>query len=573
MASGLMNPATWMIDLFRSATGSPRVTAHQIASTSAGWYSLNKICGHVGQLPLNCHRRIEGGSEIDRSHPGHQLMRVKPNPYQRPNYFKETTQTHALLWGNGRAFINRVNGVPVELIPMLPDRTVCCLIEGVKYHITQPKKDSTFEHEANGQRINWEKVTDPRYTVVVNDDDVFHVPGLGFDGIEGKSLMSVASESFGISVHADKRANKQVQSGFGARLLLEAPKGAFRNQDDAEKFLRQFREKHEAGADSETVGMLREGMEANILQMSNKDAQFLETRRQQREEAALWFCIESILGDGQTSYNSLEMKNLSYLSNCLMRWLVKWEEEANAKLLTLAERTSQSHYFKFNVASLLRADFQTTVTTLGQGIASRIFSPNEARQKLEMNPYDGGDIYENPAISPGSPGDSDGSDESQTEKSSAGAGGGSSQKSQSARMISAAEAVQKVYLGVGKMITSDEARRIVNDMTDAGLAVPGPEFAQSAAGAAMAIRSLMDDESQKVKAIFASGRGIADVRKFYKAHQAKLADTIKNHGGNPAAAKAHCERSLAYLERGNTNLDLTGSDELILNESGLCDET
>jgi hypothetical protein len=35
--------------------------------------------------------------------------------------------------------------------------------------------------------------------------------------------------------------------------------------------------------------------------------------------------------------------------------------------------------------------------------------------------------------------------------------------------------VQKVYLGVGKVITSDEAREIVNG-AGANLAIPGPEF-------------------------------------------------------------------------------------------------
>ncbi|MEN1262966.1 phage portal protein, partial [Pseudomonas aeruginosa] len=37
------------------------------------------------------------------------------------------------------------------------------------------------------------------------------------------------------------------------------------------------------------------------------------------------------------------------------------------------------------------------------------------------------------------------------------------------------EAVQKVYLGVGKMLTADEARELVNRY-GAGLPVPGPDF-------------------------------------------------------------------------------------------------
>lgn len=44
----------------------------------------------------------------------------------------------------------------------------------------------------------------------------------------------------------------------------------------------------------------------------------------------------------------------------------------------------------------------------------------------------------------------------------------------------AVEAVQKVYLGVGKVITSDEARTLVNEASCATLAVPGPDFGADA---------------------------------------------------------------------------------------------
>jgi len=84
-----------------------------------------------------------------------------------------------------------------------------------------------------------------------------------------------------------------------------------------------------------------------------------------------------------------------------MRWLVKWEEECNKKLLAAQ---SNLYYFKFNTGALLRADHKTTIESLSLGITARIYSPNEARQKLDMNPYEGGDEYENPAITPGSPG-------------------------------------------------------------------------------------------------------------------------------------------------------------------------
>ena len=51
----------------------------------------------------------------------------------------------------------------------------------------------------------------------------------------------------------------------------------------------------------------------------------------------------------------------------------------------------------------------------------------------------------------------------------------------------AVEAVQKVYLGVGKMITSDEARSLVNRTSGTSLKVPGPKFGEQNAGTSDAI--------------------------------------------------------------------------------------
>lgn len=393
--STLTNPAKWFVDWVAGVSNvggrrSPPITADTIAGTASGWYSINKICGHVGQMPLEVYRETKDGKEKAKNHPAYRLMRQRPNALMTPMIFKETVQTHALLWGNGRCAIVRNNaGQPTEVLPMHPDNTSTALYEGEKWHITRP---------ASQDRV---RMYDKSEFVVLPDRDVLHVPGLGFDGLVGKSVIDLARESFTVSSEADRRSAKQMREGFRGRLMLEAPKGMFRTEADAQLFLKEFKKNHK-GEDGDDTGLLREGIKTSILNMSNKDAQFIATRQYQREDAALWFLVESMLGVGNDSYNSLEQKNLNYLTNCLMRWLKKWEEECNEKLLSDNEK--KDHYFKFNTASLLRADFQTTVNTLGNGISSRIFSPNEARAKLDMNSYDGGDAFENPAITPGQTG-------------------------------------------------------------------------------------------------------------------------------------------------------------------------
>ena len=160
-------------------------------------------------------------------------------------------------------------------------------------------------------------------------------------------------------------------------------------------------------AKAEKVGLLRNGVKANVLQMSNRDAQFVDQMIFQRQEAALWLMLESILGDDTSqSYNTEEQKSLAYLKHCLANWLTRWEQECEYKLLSPREFESDEYYMKFNTGALLRTDSQTTASIGSTYIASRVYNPNEWREKLDENPYEGGDDYENPNVTPGGGGDS-----------------------------------------------------------------------------------------------------------------------------------------------------------------------
>jgi hypothetical protein len=106
--------------------------------------------------------------------------------------------------------------------------------------------------------------------------------------------------------------------------------------------------------------------------------------------------MQSILGDSTgNSYASLEQKNLAQRMECLAPWSTKIEEESDLKLLTQSER-QRGYYHKFNDGALLRTEKKATMEFVSAGIAARVLSPNEGRSFFDLNPYDGGDKYENP---------------------------------------------------------------------------------------------------------------------------------------------------------------------------------
>lgn len=402
--TGFMNPASWFLNWVYSSLGWDEYDNHEkaISSTRALsyapiWYGVTKIAGHISQLPVNVFERKEIGGEKRREHPVAKLLR-KPNEYQTHTVFFEEVAMHSLLEGNGRAGIVRQGSRIKELIPLDPTRTATAMIQGQKWHITRPHGDDRLRGYFENSQGNIEY--NSTALIVIPDADVLHVPGLSMDGVSGLPLREVAKRNLNAAINQEKRIGKQMEQGFAGSLMLQAPAGMFRNQRDAEEFLDYFEQRHGSPDKAGKVGMLKDGMTANLIQSTNRDAEMTDNRKFARQDAALWLGLEQILGDDSSvSYNSLEQKNLAYLMNCLNRWLKRWEEELECKLLPSRQFERDSHYIRFATAALLKSDYKTSVEALGAAIASTIMSPNEAREKLDMLPYPGGDKFANPNTS------------------------------------------------------------------------------------------------------------------------------------------------------------------------------
>jgi HK97 family phage portal protein len=302
--------------------------------------------------------------------------------------WRETMQGHALMWGNGRSAIVR-NGRndPAEFILLLPDRTITLLVNGEKWHVVT--------HSETGEKTK------------IRDRDVLHIVGFSFDGIQGYSLIEKARNSLGLGLAAEKHTNRHFKSNAIPGLVLEAPPGLFKKEEDAKEFLRKWNEYHEGVDQSNKAALLREGMKVNTLGMNGRDAQWIEQRKFQRQEAALWLLLEQILGDDSSvSYNSLEMKNLAYLSVCLNRWLLKWEQQCNRKLLTKQQYESGKWYFKFVRNAILQMTTKERFEIYEKGRTIGMFSPNTclALEDMPLRKDPEGDRFDNPNTTPGGSG-------------------------------------------------------------------------------------------------------------------------------------------------------------------------
>lgn len=392
-ASTLANPAQWLFDALggRKADSGIPITWKNTLGISAAWYCVNVISNDIAQLPIELLYTKDGVTEPDLRHPAGKIIRQPLRGPVNSFHFRKTLQSHALVRGNGRAYIVRSGRrEPDELIILPADRTVTVSVYASdtsrheKLHVVFP--------EHSGEPIP------------LPDADVLHIFGISDDGMNGLSPLDILRNNFGLSLSSEKTANKFFKNNAVPGLVLEAPPGVFRKEEEAQEFLRRWNEYHSGVDNAGRAGLLREGIKTHALTMPFKDVQMIENREFQVREIMRVFGVPMIPGvsDSQ-SYNSLEQLNRAYLLHCLGPWERIWETECGNKLLTESEKRAETYRFAFDNWELVKPDANQRAEMLGKLVQAMIITPNEAREWEGLPPMEGGDELMNPATTPGKP--------------------------------------------------------------------------------------------------------------------------------------------------------------------------
>jgi HK97 family phage portal protein len=213
------------------------------------------------------------------------------------------------------------------------------------------------------------------------------------DGIVGISVQDQLKATIEGGAKAQALINKMYDSGFTAKAVLQYT-GSL-SDDNVKSFV--------AGIESYAKGELKnEGIENIIpiplgatltpLNVKLADNQFIEVKQYTALQIASAFGIKPYqIGDyTKSSYASAEAQQLSFYVDTLLYIVKQYEEELTYKLLA-PEECQQGYHFKFNIDVILRADFATKINTLSTAVNSFLYTPNEARAKLDLGNIEGGD--------------------------------------------------------------------------------------------------------------------------------------------------------------------------------------
>jgi len=348
-----------------SGSGS-RVSADASMRLSAVFAAVRLISGQFAMLPFVMYRMNGLKREIVTDHWLFRLLAKRANRYQNAFEWREMMQGHMELRGNCfNQIIANGKGEITELMPIHPDRIKMELLDGGNYRYRVTDRNGSEQIFARG--------------------DIWHIRGMSSDGLMGLSTIECARESIGLGLSLQSYASRFfANDAKPSGGWIEFP-GNFKDKTARDNF-RESWQSQQGGANRGKVAVLEHGMKYNQLGMSNDDAQFIESRKEQISEIARWFGVPPHkIGDlARSTNNNIEQQALEFVQDCMAPRAERWEASIEAELLL-----EDDIEVEFDFAGLLRGDMAARSAYYTAGINAGWLVRNEARVAEKLDPIDG----------------------------------------------------------------------------------------------------------------------------------------------------------------------------------------
>ena len=369
-STSLSNPAAWLTGLFGTSKTGVQVSEDNALTFSAVYAAVRIISETIASIPLNVYQ-ADGETRVKAvGHPVQDLLAKAPNSVSSTFTFREAMASNLVLHGNAYAKIEmNAAGRPTALIPLNPMKVEVKVVDGEKVY-----------------------VFDEKHTYL--DYEILHFVGLSFNGLTGKSPLSMAREAVAIGLAAQEYGARFYSNGANAGGVITAPG---RLNTEVVKRLRESWNRAQSGLGaSHSTAILEEGMKYEKIGLDPEAAQFLQSRKFQVNEIARIFRIPpSYLADLENSSTraNTEQQAIQFVRDCITPYVRRMEVELNRKLFREDE---PNLYAYFTMEGLMRGDQKARYEAYATARQWGWLSVNDIRDLENLNPVEGGDIYLQP---------------------------------------------------------------------------------------------------------------------------------------------------------------------------------
>ncbi len=379
----LSNPSPWLLDaLSGSVRGEwgPPVSERTAMAVSAVYRSVTLIAGLVAELPLKIYRRTPDGREEVPDHWLAPLLQQAPFPGRAMTAFtwRELWLVNVLLSGNHYSAIRRDGAGRVigfeSALPLGSD-----VLRNNYRNVYRLELMSGTIGYGGASATTWE---------YLDQDDVLHIPGPGFDGRKGVSrIQSFARKAVSLaSLLEDQIGFVHENAAKPSGLVTPGKRLA---KDGWQRWKAQFTEANTGRHNAGRLIFGDDGATYTPMQMTPEDLNTIEARRYQVADVSRFFGVPLHLlneTDKSTSWGSgLSEQTLGFLIYTLNPDLGRIESEINYKLLD-----GSGYYAEFDRDAMMAMDPVKAAQVAQTEVASGVLLINERRRQKNRPPVDHG---------------------------------------------------------------------------------------------------------------------------------------------------------------------------------------
>lgn len=352
------------------------VTEKTALGLPAVYRAISLLADGAAGLPLHGYRDADEDRR-ERMKPQPRILRT-PHPDLTTFEWVELIYVHLLSWGNAYLWkLKDQQGIVRELWPIEPSRV-------------KPGRasDGTKVYE-----VSTGLGTDPktREKRDLTDEEILHIPGMGYDGVKGMSPIQVARQAFGLAMAAERFGAKLFGSGNLLSGIVSTDQKLTQEQADTVK--QRWKAQHSGENAAFDIAVLGGGVKYQPVSVPPADAQFIESRRFQVSEIARIFGVPPHLlmdTEKSTSWGTgIEQQSIGFVVYTLRPWLIRVEQR-------LSKLLPSPQYVKFTVEGLLRGDTKSRYESYAIGRNWGWLSVNDIRKLEDMPPVPDGNGYMQP---------------------------------------------------------------------------------------------------------------------------------------------------------------------------------
>jgi HK97 family phage portal protein len=333
----------------------------------------------MGSLGFFLYRRSLDGKSTEEAtdHPVYSMLSGLTSPETSSGEFIEALTAHALLMGNGYALIDRNprTGEPMWMYPLMP--------QNVRHDRDSNKRLVYIVRQENG----------PEKTYALSD--IFHLRGFTLDGTKGENILNRVRHVIGLASAGQQYAGAFFANDASPGIILSRPTGAGKplGKETVEAIKAAWVKWHQGLRRVHEPAVLQDGITATRLDPDHQKLQLIEQRTFQVVEVCRVFRMppHKIAELTRSTNNNIEYQGIEYVTNTLFPWRRRWRDAVHRCLFTREEQLEGRLYADHNVEELLRGDFRSQTEGFRSMLEKGVYTINEVRRWLNLNPVSGGD--------------------------------------------------------------------------------------------------------------------------------------------------------------------------------------